>query len=478
MRFPALFFVAVMSAAAASAAAVGLSAAPSEPVPGPVTAITGATLVDVRSGDEIGNSVVIIRGERIVQAGAKAKVAIPADARVIDARGKWLLPGLIDMHVHLWDTDRLPLGLFLANGVTTVRDTGFSVLIMRLTGEELSSGKRIGPRLYFCGDLLDGQPPLYRDSTLLVDTPERARSAVNFLADQGVDCIKVYNNVKEPELKEIIRTAHERHLPVTGHVPRTLTMTHAVELGMQGLEHIRITGREMLSLEEADAIDFLPLGKREPLLWQRFDPESEKMKALASFLAKSRVFLDPTLVADQSDFALSWDDQVSNRDNRYLPRPLFEKWKADGLPDFATVPAESKQSARDGFEKRKRFVGMCRRAGVRVIAGSDGAGLGTLLPGFGLQHELRLLVDSGLTPLEAIQAATVESAAALGKPHDLGLVEPGYLADMVLVGADPLETIDNTRKIDLVVAAGRAYKPADLLSSSVESAGAPSDTSR
>ena len=459
MRTPALLFVAAM----------GVSGVLAEQDPG--TVITGATLIDVRNGHTIENSAVLIRGERIVQAGVKDRLKIPSDARVIDARGKWLLPGLIDMHVHLWDTDRLPLGLFLANGVTAIRDTGFSVLVMRLTAADLSSGKRIGPRLYFCGDLLDGQPPLYREATLLVDTPERARSAVTFLADQGVDCIKVYNSVKEPELKEIIRTARERHLPVIGHVPRTLTMTHAVELGMQGLEHIRITGREMLPVAEADTIDFLPLGTREPLLWQRFDPESEKMKDLASFLAKSRVFLDPTMVADQSDFVVSWADQVSNPDNRYLPRPLFEKWKADGLPDFATVPPESKQRARDGFEKRKRFVGLCRRAGVRIIAGSDGAGLGTLLPGFGLQHELRLLVDCGLTPLEAIRAATVESAAALGKENDLGLVEPGYLADMVILGADPLEKIDNMGKIDLVVAAGRPYKPADLLSSSTGSAG-------
>src|SRR5206468_8274493 len=129
----------------------------------PGTVITGATLIDVRNGDEVENSAVVIRGEPIVQVGVKDQLKIRSDARVIDARGKWLLPGLIDMHVHLWDTDRLPLGLFLAKGITAIRDPGFSVLIMRLTAADLSSGKRIGPRLYFCGDLLDGQPPLYRE---------------------------------------------------------------------------------------------------------------------------------------------------------------------------------------------------------------------------------------------------------------------------------------------------------------------------
>jgi hypothetical protein len=229
--------------------------------------IVGGALVDIRSGKEIENSIVIVRGERIAEVAVSGK-----DARIVDAHGKWIIPGLIDMHVHLWDADLLPLGLFLANGVTTIRDPGDSVLIMRLTQDEITSGKRISPRLFFCGDLLDGIPPLYRESTLLVDTPERAHSAVMFLADQGVNCIKVYNSIKEPELKEIIRTAHERGLPVIGHVPRTLTMTQAVEMGMDGFEHIRVTGREMLPMEEANKIDFLPFAERETRLWHRFEP--------------------------------------------------------------------------------------------------------------------------------------------------------------------------------------------------------------
>src|SRR5262249_46611993 len=134
------------------------------------------------------------------------------------------------------------------------------------------------------------------------------------------------------------------------------------------------------------------------------------------------------------------------------------------VPEFAKLPPGLRPSGVAGFEKRKRFVAMCRRAGVHIIAGSDGAGLGTLLPGFGLQNELRLLVQWGLTPMEAIQAATIESAAALGKPHDLGSIEPGSFADMLIVAADPLQAIDNTRKIDLVIAGGRPLEPADLLS--------------
>jgi len=309
---------------------------------------------------------------------------------------------------------------------------------------------------------LDGIPPLVAEDTLLVDTPVRARSALIFLADQGVDCIKVYNNVKEPELKEIIATARTRDLSVIGHVPRTMTMTHAVELGMRSLEHVRITGRELLPLDEANKIDFLPLATRETFLWQRFDVRSEKMRGLITFLAQRKVFLDPTLTVDEDTFFLSRDDQINDRNNRYLPPQLFEKWKREPIPEFYKLPPELRQAGIDGFEQRKRFIAMCARAGVHIIAGTDGAGWGTLLPGFGLQHELHLLVHSGLTPLQAIQAATLNSAQALGKERELGQIAAGFLADIVIVQGDPLEDIGNVAKISLVMKEGQSYHPADL----------------
>ena len=256
--------------------------------------IRGGTLVDVRAGKEVPNSLIVIRGDHIEQVAAEGKVEIPQGAQIVDARGKWIIPGLIDSHAHAGDYAGDPLKLYLANGVTTIRNPGGNVTELRLTREKLLSGKLVGPRLYFSGNILDGNPPVWAGGSLMVDTPERARSAVNFLADQGVDFVKVYNNVKEPELAAIIETAKARGLPVAGHIPRTLTMTHAIEMGMTRLEHIRITGKEMLSAEEAEKIDPLPVGKREAMLWQRFDLGSQKFQDLVNRLAVSRVFLDPT----------------------------------------------------------------------------------------------------------------------------------------------------------------------------------------
>jgi imidazolonepropionase-like amidohydrolase len=188
------------------------------------------------------------------------------------------------------------------------------------------------------------------------------------------------------------------------------------------------------------------------------------MGRLISFLAKSKVPLDPTLTVDEDTLALSLDDQINNQNNKYLDPRQLEKWKQQERNPEYNVPPELKRAAVDAFEKRKQFVGMCARAGVRIVAGTDGPGLGTFLPGFGLQHELQLLVQSGLTPLQAIQAATINSAKALGREDKLGVISAGYLADMVILEADPLNNISNLSKIDQVIKNGNIYRPADLLS--------------
>ena len=173
-----------------------------------------------------------------------------------------------------------------------------------------------------------------------------------------------------------VAAAHSRGLAVTGHVPRVMRMTRAIELGMDGLEHIRITGRELLSKEEADRIDFLTLGRRETLLCRQFDVDSVPMNNLASLIAKRRVILDPTLVNDETEFRLSPEEVNSEPNNKMLPREWMERLKAIGVPESRRPPADLKGEAAAGFEKRLRFIQMCYRAGVPLIAGTDGPGLG------------------------------------------------------------------------------------------------------
>jgi imidazolonepropionase-like amidohydrolase len=398
-------------------------------------ALVGGTVIDVRRGLTLEEHTVVI------------------------ASGK--IPGLIDMHVHVSGDGRADLlPLFPAHGVTTVRDTGGILTSLHVLRQDLEAARRIGPRLFYAGPILDGLPAIWPFMTLLVDTERRAEAAVRFLAAHDVDVIKVYNSVPEASLGVIVRSAHELDLPVTGHVPRAITMTRAIELGVDGLEHIRITGREMLTAEEADRLDYLPVREREPLLWERYDPVSPKFERLARRLAEARVFVDPTFVVDHA--MVFPEDHGASRDD--LPG-----WIDDALAkivrpaQMAPVPPELREAGRSMFEKRLRFVGLCAAAGVRLIAGTDLTGPGEQLPGRGLQRELAFLVMAGLTPLEALRAATVTAAEALRREEELGAIEVGKVADIVVLDRDPLADIQNVGSVRLVVQRGRAATVADLL---------------
>lgn len=421
--------------------------------------ITGGTLIDVRTGELLKDAVVVVQGNRIKEVGKPDEVRVPSEAKHIDAKGKWIIPGLTDMHVHITVPDA-PLWLYLANGVTTIRDAGGNVNILRLRRDNLDAGTLVGPRLFFAGMILDDKPVSAPTISLIVDTPERAEEVVAFLAGQGASFIKVYNSLKEDQLKAVIKAAHARGLPVAGHIPRLITMTRAVELGMDCLEHILVTGRDLLSSEEANKIEFLPVGKREALLWQRYDLNSENLRSLVSLLAERKVFLDPTLTIDEAVAVGDHTMALRDPNNRFLSKALFDRLSIQ--PDAFKIPVELKEQAASSFIKREKFVKKLNDAGVRLLAGTDGPGLGTLVPGFGLHHELKLLVESGLTPLQAIQTTTINAASALRKDTELGAVEPGKLADLVILDANPLQDINNISRIQLVMKDGRIYYPALL----------------
>lgn len=170
---------------AATAAVVGQNRSTATPEKAAGVVISGATLIDVRTGEALKDSVIVIEGDRIKQVGKSGEVNIPPSAQIIDARGKWIIPGLTDMHSHVSNTPGLPLKLYLANGVTTIRDPGGNLTVLRLLREQLDAGKATGPRLFFAGPILDGNPPVWPAGSILADSPERAASAVNFLIDQG-----------------------------------------------------------------------------------------------------------------------------------------------------------------------------------------------------------------------------------------------------------------------------------------------------
>jgi len=427
-------------------------------------ALTGGTVIDARTGEYCRDQVVLVSGDRITAAGPPAAVAVPPAAVRCDISGRWLTAGLVDMHCHLTPlSDDVPVEFLLACGVTTVRDPGGPAAEQRLLRESVRDGRRPGPRILASGEILDGNPPVGPAGRILADTPERGRAAVAHLAAQGMDCIKVYNGITEEVLAAIISAAADAGLPVIGHVPRCLSMRRAVEMGMTGLEHIRITGLDFLPASQARQLDALPLGEREPTLWQLIDLDAGWLADLIAVLADHQVTLDPTLLVDEVVFGAGLAAQRDHPDNSWLPEATFRKWAAYTAQSQFAVPEALRGAAAGMLAKRKEFVARCAQAGVVIVAGTDGASLGELLPGFGLHRELALLRTCGLSARETLAAATTSAAHALGLAGQIGSIEAGKIADMAVWSADPLTAGTGPASVDLVIAGGQCLRPAELL---------------
>jgi imidazolonepropionase-like amidohydrolase len=433
---------------------------PAEPGSRRPLAILGGSVVDTRTGHVLENRTVIVEGGHITRVALASEVVLPSGAQVFDARGRWILPGLIDMHVHGSSRPDVPLALYVANGVTSVRDLGGHVTLLRRVRREVESETRVGPRLFFVGPILDGDPPMAPSISIVVDTPARAVSAVNFLVDQSVNAIKVYNGISAPVLQAIVRTARRRHVPVVGHVPRALTASRAVEIGMDVIEHSPIRAADLeawgvLTRSDIDTIHTsASVTVREAMVWQHVDLKTPQVGALVAQLAAAKVFLDPTLSVDEFDSLFLYPGQASHPNNRFLKRSLVDE-ALGAEHHMLKVPGDLEAAARSGVEKRRAFINVCHRAGVRIVAGTDGPSIGSLAPGFGLHRELELLVMAGFTPLDALRAATFDAAAALGHERNLGVIEEGKLADVVIVRADPRLNIAHAAQIEAVVLRGQ-----------------------
>jgi imidazolonepropionase-like amidohydrolase len=437
--------------------------------------LQGGTIIDTRTSRVLERHTVVIKDGRITQVGPAPDVTTPPNAQVVDARGLWLFPGLIDMHVHGSSRSDVPVSLYVANGVTAIRDLGGPLPLLQRVRRELDAGTRVGPRLYFAGPMLDGDSPAAPAISVLANTPRRATSAVNFFIDQGVDVIKVYNGISAATLQTIVRTARRRNIPVVGHVPRAITASHAVRLGLEGIEHSPIRAADleswgMLTASDVEKIHASPsVTVREAVTWQHLDLSAPEVRALIAQFSAARTFIDPTLSIDEFDSLFLYPEQASHPNNRYLKRSFVDECLG-AEHQILKVPGELLAAARSGVEKRRAFVNLCHRAGVKIIAGTDGPGIGTLAPGFGLHRELELLVSAGLTPLDALRAATFDAAVALGHERQLGSMEAGKLADIVAVRADPRRNIEHAAQIDAVVLRGRLFDRQALKSLLVQAA--------
>lgn len=383
-------------------------------------AIVGATLIDGRGGPPVRDAVVVVRGEKIVAAGARNAVSIPNEAEIIDARELTLLPGLIDAHFHIDGDAALP-SLFLRHGVTSVRDPGQWI-------EAYDGARKMGaplPRLFLAGPHLDQPPTAYPADSYVVRDADETRDAVNRFIDQGASSIKVYFRLPLGLIKVAAETAHARGVPVTSHL-EIVDAADAVRVGVDGVEHVTSFGTTLMPLREAEKYrqavlaDYNARREGRYEVWSKVDLQSPRVRPLLELLAARGTFMSPTLA-------------------------VFERQAGD---------KNTAETHVRGFQRMQEFVGMAKRAGVRVVVGSHSS-VPHAERGWAYQRELELLVAAGLTPMEAIVAGTMENARFFRIADRLGSVEPGKLADLVLVGGDPLQNISAIRQVKRVMINGR-----------------------
>jgi imidazolonepropionase-like amidohydrolase len=383
-------------------------------------ALVGGTLIDGTGREAVPNATVVVAGGRIVAAGPSASVQVPANAHRVDARGQTIVPGLWDMHAHVMQVEWAPM--YLANGVTTVRDMGNEIDFELPLRDAIRSGRAIGPTLLLAG-LVDGPGP-DAFGAITAGTPDEGRAVVRRYHELGFQQMKLYDLLSPAVVGAITSEAHRLGMTVTGHLPRALTILAAADSGMDHFAHLPIRG----------------------------EPNSDSVKHIVDGLRAHGTVIDPTA---------SWGELLGHSTAQpvasfqpgvdELPAALSQRIAAMGVRTIDTATAHARLA---------RTLGIIRElhdAGVPVVAGTDEG-----VPGFSVSRELELYQAAGFTSMEALQAGTSVSARAMHLEGDVGTLEVGRRADLLVLDGNPLESVANLRALRFVMKNGILYRAADL----------------
>lgn len=441
--------------------------------------LTNVTIIDATGKPAQRGMTVLIEGDRVAKLFKTGQTKLPPNAEVIDASGKFLIPGLWDMHIHLTNQPDQVLSrdwmlpLLTAYGITGIREMGGDWQHILNLRQAVSANNGLGPRIVAPGPFVDG--PGFVDKP--VRTPEEARQQVRELKKLGVDFIKVQANLSLESYRAVLTEAKAQGLDVVGHVPEAVSAFEAARSGQRSIEHsspiLPGDGGIMLSCsskEDALRAELLaiktdsaaPNADRQQLRLRQRKLQTEmletydgrKCAGLFALLKQNNVWIVATQIWAQRLLPLNAEDVIDPIAKTYLPlktRTRFEQRRGEGIK--ITAP-ESFALRQQIAAKTREMVGAMRLAGVPLLAGTD-AYDGAVLPGFSLHQELELLVQSGLTPLEALQTTTRNAAQFFGEEKTRGTIEVGKQADLVLLEADPLQNIANTRQIHAVIQGGK-----------------------
>ena len=420
--------------------------------------ITNVTIVDVNTGKILKNKTVAIDNNRISAIYDKEMIGSTATI-VIDGKGKYLIPGLWDMHAHYkWShADMDPL--LVANGITGVREMwGDMPEFVKVPVKEQQE-EVISPDIYTSGDIIDGNPPSFPMGCLVVTTPDEAVDAVKKQIDKNVDFIKVYSSLSEECFMAIAKEAKKRNIPFAGHIPNRVSIYQAIEAGMASSEHL------YGFLNACSSVDTSNQALINTFSEKRFD-------SLCSVLARSSMWICPTLTVNRAMSSLN--DSTFINDNRmsYLPGYVLEIWNMKMKPYTKSEIDIFANSNRARYLFELSLIGKMNKRGVKFIAGTDFPNP-YVFPGFSLHDELSLMVKGGMPALDALKSATLNPAIFMNKTADFGTVEVGKLASLVLLNKNPLENIENTKTIETVIVRGKVYsrKALDLMLEQAKSNG-------
>jgi len=409
-------------------------------------AFVGATVIDGTGRLPIRNAIVMTRGGKIVAVGPAAKVNVPPEVTRIDVTGKYIIPGLWDMHAHFEQVEWGPI--YIAAGITTVRDIANEFEFITTVRDALNSGHALGPRMLLAG-IVDGDGPT-ASGVARVNSPGDAQTWVKRYHDAGFQQMKIYSSVTADNVKAICEEAHKLGMTVTGHIPEGMTVYDGVNAGMDQINHLHYVYDMLLpkdySKDRSDPQKF----------WEvrmSADVNSEVARQALQFLKDHHTVIDPTMALMEMDFFRPSNVPVTQIEPgvaKVAPE-LQQQLSNGGVPvDFAPIAAKIKQ-------KNLELIGALYRAGVTIVAGTD-----QTVPGYTLYRELELYVEAGLTPLEALQSATIVPARVMKLEGESGTVEEGKRADFDILDANPLQNIHNIRSVRSVVTNGVYYQSAPL----------------
>jgi imidazolonepropionase-like amidohydrolase len=410
-------------------------------------ALVGATLVDGTGHAAVPDAVVVIDGGKIVSVSTAAQAKIPSDATRLDLHGKTLLPGLWDMHAHFEQVEWGPI--YLAAGATTVRDCGNEFEFITAVRDAIRDGRGLGPRILAAG-VVDGDGPAAL-GVERVNSAEDAKMWVDRYHDAGFNQMKIYSSMTAANVAAVAQEAHRLGMTVTGHVPEGMNAYDAVNAGMDQINHIHyVLDVEMPPLTDEAKKD----RKKRMEAVAAIDVNSPEARKAIEFLKDHGTVIDPTVAL------MEWFGTATSAH----PISSFEPGAKRVAPELAqmfedpTGPVPPNQETIDKvFQREIETIGALHRAGVPIVAGTDQA-----VPGFSLYRELELYVQAGFTPMEAIQSATLVPAKVMGLEKQLGTIEAGKAADIIVLGANPLDDIHNLRTVEQVITGGTLYQTAPL----------------